>query len=191
MQMTADTSDTVLATYREIAVQFGLSGTHAARNKVKRMGWTAERTGPAGPFRIRVPRQAWDQAATLEDRGPERQRARRRGRESRKSASRNIESLERAIQKLQEQLERAGDMPPPRVRALTKELDAARVQLTDLRLSAAIARTQATARQAAAERPSPGLIAFPGAAVFGWVRRLWLSVWRRSAAAELRTRLRA
>jgi hypothetical protein len=189
--MTVETSDYVLATFREIAVRFGLSGTHAARRKVKRLGWTAERTHPAGPFRIRVPRQTWDQVTVIRERGRERQGSRRPARESQNHACPDVESLERVIQRLRERLEHPGDIPPARVRSLTTKLEAARVQLTDLRLTAAIARTQATALQAEAKRPQPRLIAFPGSAVFGWLSGLWRNVRRRSAAAELRTRLRA
>jgi hypothetical protein len=54
----------VLATYREIAAHFHLSGPNAARTKAKRAGWKAEPTNhPADPLRIRVPRDAWSQAA--------------------------------------------------------------------------------------------------------------------------------
>lgn len=53
----------VVATYREIAVRFGLGGVNAARTKAKRAGWTEEPTNhPAETKRIRVPRGAWDQA---------------------------------------------------------------------------------------------------------------------------------
>jgi hypothetical protein len=54
----------VLATYREIAGHFHLSGPNAARTKAKRANWKAEPTNhPADPLRIRVPRDAWSQAA--------------------------------------------------------------------------------------------------------------------------------
>src|SRR5690349_19222197 len=54
----------VLATYREIAAHFHLSGPNAARTKAKRASWKAEPTNhPADPLRIRVPRDAWSQAA--------------------------------------------------------------------------------------------------------------------------------
>jgi hypothetical protein len=54
----------VLATYREIATHFHLSGPNAARTKTKRAGWRAEPTNhPANPLRIRVPQDAWSRAA--------------------------------------------------------------------------------------------------------------------------------
>jgi hypothetical protein len=54
----------ILATYREIAAHFALSGPNAARTKVKRAGWSAAPTNhPADPLHIRVPRDAWYQAA--------------------------------------------------------------------------------------------------------------------------------
>jgi len=53
----------IIATYREIAVRFGLGGVNAARTKAKRAGWGEEPTNhPAETKRIRVPREAWDQA---------------------------------------------------------------------------------------------------------------------------------
>jgi hypothetical protein len=54
----------VLATYREIAAHFRLSGPNAARTKAKRAGWRAQPTNhPADPLRIGVPRDVWSQAA--------------------------------------------------------------------------------------------------------------------------------
>ena len=51
----------VVATYREIAVRFGLGGVNAARTKAKRAEWGEEPTNhPAETKRIRVPREAWD-----------------------------------------------------------------------------------------------------------------------------------
>lgn len=53
----------VISTYREIAVRFGLGSVNAARTKAKRAGWGEESTNyPAETKRIRVPREAWDQA---------------------------------------------------------------------------------------------------------------------------------
>jgi hypothetical protein len=58
-----ESGEFVLATYREIATHFHLSGPNAARTKTKRAGWTAEQTNhPADPLRIRVPRDAWSRA---------------------------------------------------------------------------------------------------------------------------------
>jgi hypothetical protein len=55
--------DYVIASYREIAVRFGLGGPNAARTKVKRAGWPSEPVNhPADPLRIRVPRTTWDLA---------------------------------------------------------------------------------------------------------------------------------
>ena len=63
-------SDTVLATYREIATRFGLGSHAAARVKAKRQiargHWSAEPANhPADPIRVRIPRAEWG-------RGPER-----------------------------------------------------------------------------------------------------------------------
>ena len=59
-----ESGDFVLATYREIAAHFRLSGPNAARTKAKRAGWIAEPTNhPADPLRIGVPRDVWSQAA--------------------------------------------------------------------------------------------------------------------------------
>lgn len=56
----------VLATYREIAERFGLqSGPDAGRMKAKRSGWPPEPGNhPLDPVRVRVPREAWDAAAS-------------------------------------------------------------------------------------------------------------------------------
>jgi hypothetical protein len=54
--------DDVTATYREIAMRFGLGSPNAARTKVKRAGWAVEPARhPADPVRVRVPREAWYQ----------------------------------------------------------------------------------------------------------------------------------
>ena len=54
--------DDVTATYREIAMRFGLGSANAARTKVKRAGWTVEPAKrPADPVRVRVPREVWYQ----------------------------------------------------------------------------------------------------------------------------------
>src|ERR1700748_3225574 len=59
-----ESSEVVLATYREIAAHFHLSGPNAARTKAKRAGWTAEPTNhPADPLRLGVHREVWSQAA--------------------------------------------------------------------------------------------------------------------------------
>jgi hypothetical protein len=181
--MTAETSDYVLASYREIAVRFGLSGTHAARRKVKRLGWSPERaTDPAHPFRIRVPRSAWGQAADHRENRCKNQRSTRWAVEL-QSGSQDIESLERVIESLRRRLERPSDIPAARVDELRTKLEAARVRLTDLRLTAAIARTQAAVLQAEAERPRPRPMSFLGSAVFGRLRKFWHSIWRRPAVS--------
>jgi hypothetical protein len=60
----SERGDFILATYREIAAHFSLGGPNAARTKVKRAGWSAEPSNhPADPLHIRVPRDAWYQAA--------------------------------------------------------------------------------------------------------------------------------
>ena len=59
--MASETTDHVLATYREIAEHFELGSTRAARTKVKRAGWAHEPANhPYDALRIRVPRSAWD-----------------------------------------------------------------------------------------------------------------------------------
>src|SRR5215218_8913128 len=57
-------SDSVIATYRQIAGHFGLeSGPDAGRLKAKRARWPVEpRNHPLDPVRVRVPRTAWDDA---------------------------------------------------------------------------------------------------------------------------------
>ena len=61
-------SDTVLATYREIAARFGLGSHAAARVKAKRQiargHWSAEPANhPADPIRVRIPRAEWGRGA--------------------------------------------------------------------------------------------------------------------------------
>jgi hypothetical protein len=61
-----ESGDFILATYREIAFRFQLGGPNAARTKVKRAGWVSEPPNhPADPLRIKVPRDAWDQAVEI------------------------------------------------------------------------------------------------------------------------------
>lgn len=58
----------IVATYREIAVRFGLGSVNAARTKAKRAGWPEEPTNyPAETKRIRVPREMWDQGGGRDD----------------------------------------------------------------------------------------------------------------------------
>jgi hypothetical protein len=66
-----ESGDFILATYREIALRFGLGGPNAARTKVKRAGWVSEPANhPADALRIRVPRDGWGQAGETPPRAP-------------------------------------------------------------------------------------------------------------------------
>ena len=150
--MAAKNSDNVLATYREIAVRFGLNGTHAARLKVKRLGWTPEpATRPGDEFRIRVPREAWRETAATSEAGRGDQL--RKPYDSRQSTFREIASLKRTVERLRRELESSGDMSAARMSELAAKLEAARVRLIDLRLTAAVERGQEAALQAKAEAP--------------------------------------
>lgn len=55
-------TDTVLATYRQIAEHFQLlSGPDAGRKKATRAGWPVEpQNHPLDPVHVRVPREVWD-----------------------------------------------------------------------------------------------------------------------------------
>ena len=80
----AESGGFVLATYREIAKHFHLSGPNAARTKAKRAGWKSEPTNhPADPLRIRIPQDAWSQAAE----SPPLKRLERLGRDPRSHSS--------------------------------------------------------------------------------------------------------
>jgi hypothetical protein len=63
----------VVATYREIAEHFGYRGKHpdnVARMKAKRAGWPAEpQNHPLEPVRVRVPREVWEGAIKVRERG--------------------------------------------------------------------------------------------------------------------------
>jgi hypothetical protein len=99
--------DFILATYREIAVRFGLGGPNAARTKVKRAGWRAEPSNhPADPLRVRVPQDAWYQAGetphhTLLEMGHPKPI---RDASSQKHDARHIKALEMAVTALREGL---------------------------------------------------------------------------------------
>jgi len=60
----------VLATYREIAARFRLSGPNAARTKVKRASWACGMRPecPTDALCIQVPREAWDGASEISHR---------------------------------------------------------------------------------------------------------------------------
>jgi len=102
--------DFVLATYREIALRFGLGGPNAARTKVKRAAWGSEPSNhPADPLRIRVPRETWDQAGETLHREP-RERAhpeRDRDATSQKYDTSHIKALQAHIATLRAQLAEA------------------------------------------------------------------------------------
>ena len=55
-------TNTVLATYRQIAEHFQLlSGPDAGRKKATRAGWPVEpQNHPLDPVHVRVPRDVWD-----------------------------------------------------------------------------------------------------------------------------------
>lgn len=134
----------VISTYREIAVRFGLGSVNAARTKAKRAGWGEEPTNyPAETKRIRVPREAWDQAGrddpiTLPESVPS--RPQREG-PSRALDAGAIAAVRAALDLLREQLERE------RARG-----DAAAEQVQQLRDAVLIAEERAaSAEQRAAE----------------------------------------
>jgi hypothetical protein len=152
----AESGDFILATYREIAAHFRLGGPNAARTKAKRAGWNPEPTNhPADPLHIRVPRDAWSQAAdTVPRERPGRPPIAREG----ESISRqrdppsqgrdtpHIRALEGHIATLREDLaaERAGRL------AAEQQRDQALVDLrTERKLSAAEAARLAAATDAA------------------------------------------
>jgi hypothetical protein len=66
----------ILATYREIAARFRLSGPNAARTKVKRAGWRSgsRPNHPADPLRIQIPREAWSRASEIPPRAASKSR---------------------------------------------------------------------------------------------------------------------
>ena len=144
----------VVATYREIAVRFGLGSVNAARTKARRAGWSEEPTNhPAETKRIHVPREAWDQAGREDPiRAPESvpSRPHREG-PSRAPDTGAIAAVRIALDLLREQLERE------RARG-----DAAAEQVEQLRDAVLIAQkkaagaeqqaTQATLRAEEAER---------------------------------------
>lgn len=165
-----ESGDFILATYREIALRFGLGGPNAARTKVKRAGWVSEPTNhPADPLRIRVPREAWDQAVET----PPRTRRDRPhlvgGREapSQDRDTRYIKALEGHIATLREQLERE------RGRTDQAEQERARlvVEIDGFRAEAARLRTEAEVAQVARQKAEEQL-----AEAEAWQQRPW---WRR------------
>jgi hypothetical protein len=162
--ISAESRDHVLATYRQIADRFRLSSSNVARTKVKRAGWTWEPPNhPADPLRIRVPKEAWEQAAESSrhkshHRPPDRRDSKPRNPPSHGHDIRDINSFEMALKALQEQLERERGRAyasETRVRQLTAELDSARDRLTELRE----ARAAADARTEAAEARVDDLMA--------------------------------
>ena len=163
----AESGDFILATYRDIAAHFRLGGPNAARTKAKRAGWTPEPTNhPADPLHIRVPRDAWSQAADTvpRERPGTPPIARERDPISRQRAplsqgpdTLHIRALEGHIATLREDLagERAGRV------AAEQQRDQALVDLrTERQLSAAEAARLAAATDAAvadARNSEPGL----------------------------------
>jgi predicted ribosome quality control (RQC) complex YloA/Tae2 family protein len=134
--------------------RFRLGGPNAARTKVKRAGWTWEPPNhPADPLRIRVPRDAWEEAAESPHRNPRHVKRERHDRKAREPTpheqnSRNLNGFEMALEALQHQLERErsrADAAEGRVQELTADLDKLRERMTELReaRAAADARTEA------------------------------------------------
>jgi hypothetical protein len=155
--ISAESRDHVLATYREIAERFRLGSSNAARTKVKRARWTWESPNhPADPLRIRVPKEAWDQAAESPPRNQrpstgERRDSKPRHPPSQADESWEIKGFERALDALQEQLERErarADASETRVRELMTELDTAREKEARLREERAAVISKAEAAEA-------------------------------------------
>jgi chromosome segregation ATPase len=131
-QTPSESWDHVLATYREIASRFGLGGPNAARTKVKRAGWKAEPSNhPADPLRVRVPRDAWDQAAETQNRMPRERRnlEPRQPPYQKNHDTRNINALEMALNVAREQLKRE----QIKTLELEQELETARETIVELR----------------------------------------------------------
>ena len=100
--------------------------------------------------------------------------------DSRQNTSREIALLERTIERLRRELE-SGDMPAARMSELAAKLEAARVRLIDLRLTAAMERGQEEAAlQAKAEAPQPRRIKWSWA-LLSPLRRMWGNLWQQSA----------
>ncbi|MBV8577187.1 MAG: hypothetical protein JOZ58_19365, partial [Acetobacteraceae bacterium] len=107
--MQSGTQEYVLATYREIAVRFGLSGPNAARLKTKRLGWRPSKPNRAGEvFRIRVPREVWEQQPEGKRAGPPRplRRARRPGQARHLDDGGEMRAIQKLIDTLEKQRER-------------------------------------------------------------------------------------
>jgi chromosome segregation ATPase len=130
-QTPAESWDHVLATYREIAIRFGLGGPNAARTKVKRAGWKAEPSNhPADPLRVRVPRDAWDQAAETRNRmARERRSLEPRQPPSQRHDTHHINALEMALDLARDQLKRE----QIKTLELEHELETARETIVELR----------------------------------------------------------
>jgi hypothetical protein len=104
--MEPETGDFILASYREIALRFGLGGPNAARTKARRAGWVSEPPNhPADPLRIRVPREVWDQARESPPPSTRERRDRKpRDGTSQADESRHIKALEGHLETLRERL---------------------------------------------------------------------------------------
>lgn len=106
----ADDNEFVIATYRDVAAQFGLGGPAAARVKAKRAGW--EQIPPNHELdtrRIKVPKGLWDQAAAdrpvTEEGAPAISEVRDRARSRRhRSRSNNYNALQDHLATLRQQL---------------------------------------------------------------------------------------
>ena len=173
----------VLATYREIALRFGLSSPNAARTKARRAGWIPEPANhPADALRIQVPRAVWDQAdETPHPTSLERAPARSQEGASQRPDTAFVRVLEEHISTLREQLAEAerriareaarADRAEARAEqteaALRKEHEAAR------RLSEQLAALSVDlARLAAAPAPPVRDLIAHGAELV-WVARQW------------------
>ena len=157
----------VVATYREIAVRFGLGGVNAARTKAKRAGWAEEPTNhPAETKRIRVPREAWDQAGRDPPIMPPESAPSRPGREgpSRAPETGAIAAVRVALDLLRGQLERERARGDAAVAQAERSRDAALIAEEE----AAVAERRAAEAEKAATGARRRAEEAEGAALDAW-----------------------
>ncbi len=161
---TAESQDHVTATYREIAVRFGLGGPNAARTKVKHAGWAIEPAKhPAHPVRVRVPREAWSQTSDI----PRQKNHTETGTSDRDGASQkeSLKSLERERQRA-DQAEARADRAEQGRDAERARADAAVLAVDEMRALLAVAEAKIEAMdRAEAERAVRPL--------WRWLRDAW------------------
>jgi hypothetical protein len=161
----ADTPDTVLATYREIAARFALGSNTAARVKAKRQiargRWSAAPANhPADPIRIKIPREDWEQGADLAEMTP---RAARRAASDTPGikASRSART-DAALAELRAQLERErarAEAAEALVAELRRELEEQRGLTVSAEQRADRVRGQLGAAEAALDEVRAGMAA--------------------------------